>query len=91
MEKERNENLWRIAKLRVKFKQSAIAYVLVNTLLVVIWYFSGGPHSFFWPAFSIFFWGIGLASEYHRAYVDQGDSVKREYEKMIQKNQTLNF
>ncbi len=87
MEKERNEYLWRIAKLRVKFKESAIAYVAVNALLIGIWYFVSGPRNFFWPGFPLFFWGLGLGTEYYRAYVDRGDSVKREYEKMIQEKQ----
>ena len=86
MENERNENLWRIAKLRVRFKQSTIAYLAVNTLLVGIWYFTSGLHSFFWPGFPIVFWGLGLGTEYYRAYVDKGDSVLREYEKMRQGN-----
>ena len=36
-----------------------IAYVSVNLLLVAIWYANGAE--FFWPLFSIFGWGIGLA------------------------------
>ena len=35
-----------------------IAFVMVNTFLVVIWYVSGA--GFFWPAFPIFGWGIGI-------------------------------
>jgi uncharacterized membrane protein len=37
----------------------AMAYVLVNLLLVAIWYTTGA--TFFWPVFPIFGWGIGLA------------------------------
>jgi hypothetical protein len=36
-----------------------LAYVLVNTLLVVIWRLTGAP--FFWPVFPLLGWGIGLA------------------------------
>jgi hypothetical protein len=36
-----------------------LAYLLVNLLLVVVWYSTGA--SFFWPVFPIFGWGIGLA------------------------------
>ena len=36
-----------------------LAYVLVNLLLVAIWFTTGA--SFFWPVFPIFGWGIGLA------------------------------
>lgn len=37
----------------------ALAYVLVNTFLVIVWYVTGG--GFFWPVFPILGWGIGLA------------------------------
>ncbi len=36
-----------------------LAYVLVNSTLVVIWWATGG--GFFWPLFPILGWGIGLA------------------------------
>ena len=36
-----------------------MAFVMVNLLLVAIW-FATGAH-FFWPVFPIFGWGIGLA------------------------------
>ena len=35
-----------------------IAYLTVNTFLVVIWYLTGA--GFFWPAFPMFGWGIGI-------------------------------
>lgn len=35
-----------------------IAFVMVNTFLVIIWYVSGAD--FFWPVIPIFGWGIGL-------------------------------
>ncbi|MEV6273486.1 2TM domain-containing protein [Kribbella sp. NPDC051936] len=35
-----------------------LAYLMVNTFLVVIWYLTGA--GFFWPAFLLFGWGIGL-------------------------------
>jgi len=34
-------------------------YVIVNLALVAIWAMSGG--GYFWPMWSIFGWGIGLA------------------------------
>lgn len=37
----------------------ALAYVMVNLLLVAIW--STTSRGFFWPVFPIFGWGIGLA------------------------------
>ncbi|MEU4295289.1 2TM domain-containing protein [Kribbella sp. NPDC026596] len=35
-----------------------LAYLTVNTFLVVIWYLTGA--GFFWPVFPMFGWGIGL-------------------------------
>jgi hypothetical protein len=36
-----------------------LAYVLVNLVLVAIWFVAGA--GFFWPIFPILGWGIGLA------------------------------
>jgi hypothetical protein len=35
-----------------------LAYLTVNTFLVVIWYLTGA--GFFWPAFPMLGWGIGV-------------------------------
>ena len=35
-----------------------MAFILVNTFVVIIWYVTGA--GFFWPVFPIFGWGIGL-------------------------------
>ena len=37
-----------------------LAYLTVNTFLVVIWYLTGA--GFFWPAFPMFGWGINNAA-----------------------------
>jgi hypothetical protein len=49
-----------IARLRKKRELGAhlLAYVLVNGFLVAIWAMTGA--GFFWPAFPVFGWGIGL-------------------------------
>lgn len=39
---------------------SAVWFVVVNATLVLIWSHDGG---FFWPVFSIVFWGMGLAGQ----------------------------
>ncbi|WP_200949245.1 2TM domain-containing protein [Phycicoccus sp. Soil748] len=47
---------------RLKDKRGLMAhvlsYVMVNLLLVAVWYATG--HHFFWPLFPLFGWGIGL-------------------------------
>jgi 2TM domain len=49
-----------VAELRKRRELVAhvLAYLMVNGFLVVIWYLTGA--GFFWPAFLIFGWGIGL-------------------------------
>ncbi|GAB3166293.1 2TM domain-containing protein [Telluribacter humicola] len=79
----RNERLWRLARLRAKFKNNVIAYCIVNPFLIAIWYFSSGGDSFFWPGFPLFFWGIGLVFEGYNAYYSKGDLVEREYQKLL--------
>ncbi|MHC1557863.1 2TM domain-containing protein [Actinomycetospora sp. C-140] len=47
-------------KKRADFRTHVLVYVLVNTVLVVIWAVTGAP--LFWPIFPILGWGIGLAA-----------------------------
>ena len=53
----RDEAIKRL-KAKSEFKAHLLAYVLVNTFLVVIWAVSGA--SFFWPIFPLLGWGIGI-------------------------------
>jgi hypothetical protein len=46
-------------KKRRDFRSHLLVYVLVNTLLVVIWVMTD-LHGFFWPVFPIAGWGIGV-------------------------------
>ncbi len=60
---DENEKRREAAVKRVKakrdFKSHAAVYLIVNTLLVGIWAFSGT--GYFWPIWVIMGWGIGLA------------------------------
>jgi hypothetical protein len=51
-----------LARKRVQAKRDltthAVAYLVVNTFLVVVWALSGG--GYFWPAWVLAGWGIGL-------------------------------
>lgn len=49
-------------KARAKFVRHLSTYIMVNTMLVAIWFFLTGQ-GFFWPGFPIFFWGMGLVSQ----------------------------
>lgn len=92
----KDPELWEIAQKRASFKSHAITYVIVNTFLWGIWYFSSrqGDFSFEtinwgnlpWPAWSTLGWGIGLAFHFAGAYIfPKANSVEKEYEKL--KNQ----
>ncbi|MFW2381205.1 MAG: 2TM domain-containing protein [Acidimicrobiales bacterium] len=49
-----------------EFKNHALVYCAVNTLLVVIWAASGA--GYFWPIWAIAGWGIALALHAWRVY-----------------------
>ena len=88
-EQQHDEMLWKIAKKRASFKWSFSIYVFVNAFLIGVWYFSSGPHSYFWPIWTMLGWGIGLLFQYLNAY--QGKNLfttKQEYERL--KNQQNN-
>lgn len=47
---------------RKGFGAHAASYVLVMSVLVVIWALTAGEHGYFWPVWPMLGWGIGLAS-----------------------------
>ena len=53
-------------KRKRDFKNTALAYVVVNIALVIIWAATGAGS--FWPAWVIGGWGIGLAFQGYGAY-----------------------
>jgi 2TM domain len=68
--------------LLYSFRLDAAAYVLVNALLIGIWYF--GRHGFPWFVFVLGGWGIGLAYHFDVAYCTLGrDWVGRETQKIL--------
>jgi hypothetical protein len=73
-----------VKRLKAKrdFTRSLIAYLLVNSLLVVIWAFGDGGG--FWPIFPIAGWGIALAFQGWNAYFTKPiseDDIRREMER----------
>jgi hypothetical protein len=72
----------KIAELRYGFLWHLPIYVIVNMGLIAVWLFTG--QGFFWPIFSIFFWGIGLFSHYLSAYRTGGPGwIDRETERIL--------
>ncbi|MBK8712807.1 MAG: 2TM domain-containing protein [Niastella sp.] len=85
--------LWEIAQKRASFKSHLITYILVNTFLWAIWYFSsqqpieGWDNKFPWPIWPTLGWGIGLAFHFAGAYIfPEANSIEKEYEKLSKKN-----
>lgn len=71
-----------LAQVRYRLLWHALVYVLVNVGLVFTWWNTGGGS--FWPAFPIFFWGIGLFVHYRKAYRTGGHGwVDRETERIL--------
>jgi hypothetical protein len=84
--------LWRIAQKRAAFKSHLKSYVIINTFLWLIWFMTGSRHygtGFPWPIWPTLGWGIGLFFNFIGAYVNTGDSVEKEYEKLKNKQKQL--
>jgi 2TM domain-containing protein len=73
-----------IKRLKEKrdFKSHLLAYLLVNAVLVVIWAMTTPSFTFFWPAFPMLGWGIGLVFHAWNVYGTQysEEQVRREIE-----------
>ena len=79
----KDQMLWKMAKKRAGFKWSFLMYVLVNLMLIGIWYFTSGEESYFWPIWPMLGWGLGITIQYFEAYHgNQFFSVQNEYEKL---------
>ena len=87
LQKNQNDDvLWKIAKKRASFKWSLTSYIIVNTFLVGVWYFTSGRYSYFWPIWPMLGWGIGVAMHYFDAYHGNNVfSVQKEYDKLKNK------
>jgi uncharacterized membrane protein len=82
------EEIRKIAITRVQAKKGfyshLAAYVIVNLMLIAIWYFTGASH--FWPMWVLLFWGIGVIINAIAVFSgrDTGWEMK-EIEKEVQK------
>jgi hypothetical protein len=68
---ERLDAAWEQARKRVEAKRNftshAVSYVVINAFLVGIWFVTGA--GYFWPAWIIGGWGIGLVMHGWDAYL----------------------
>ena len=85
---DKDPHLWRMAQKRASFKAHLSTYVVINAFLWLLWFFTGSKENgsgIPWPAWSTIGWGVGLFFHFIGAYIDTGNSVEKEYNKL--KNQ----
>lgn len=87
-----DEQLWKLAHKRAKFKKQAVSYLVINAMLTAIWLvtsFQTGEFEHFWPIWCMIGWGIGLAFSFVDAYYSKSFfNADLEYEK-LKKEQSL--
>jgi hypothetical protein len=59
-----------VARIKAKraFMLNLAVYVVVNAVLVLIWFATRGDGDPFWPIWPIGFWGIGVLGQAWHAY-----------------------
>jgi 2TM domain len=90
LQEEKDKLLWKIAKKRVEFKRQRMMYVIINTMLWIIWYLTdrraydhGAGILIPWPLWCTLGWGIALIWSYYGAYyANFPDSIQKEFEKL---------
>lgn len=77
-----DEDIRKMAKARVGFRQHLATYVIINAFLAGVWWFTGGPRGYYWPVWVHLGWGLGLVFNWWGVYGGGQDAVKREEEKL---------
>ncbi len=91
IEKVQNDKMRRLAKKRVGFKKALAITAFISLMLVVIWYFTTGPQSYFWPMWPFIGFAFSLLIQYLEAYAATSFfSEDKEYEKLKQQNKNIN-
>jgi hypothetical protein len=75
----------KIAKAKVGFYIHLSAYILVNAMLIILWWWTNdiaGVTIFFWPIFTLVGWGIGLAAHGIGAFAGLERQTERELQKL---------
>lgn len=86
LDKVQDDVLWKVAKKRSAFKISVAIFIVINAFLVGLWYFTTGLHSYFWPAWAMLGWGLGIVFQFVDAYMTNGlFSEEKEFEKLKKK------
>ena len=81
-EQERRDAAVKRLKAKREFWQHVVIYVLVNSLLVVIWAVTN-EGTYFWPMWPLLGWGIGLAMHAWDTFQKpiSDEAVRKEMEK----------
>lgn len=86
METEREKELWKLARKRVRFKRHLTLYLSLNIFFWLLWYFTDRQNESAgipWPIFTTLGWGIAVVFSFLNAYVFSGkDSVQKEYDRL---------
>lgn len=86
IQNEREKTLWKLAKKRVGFKNHLASYLIVNTMLWLMWAFTGREteKELPWPLFCTLGWGFGLVWHFMGAFVfnNKISRVEKEFEKL---------
>jgi hypothetical protein len=76
-----DKQLHDLARKRVEFRSHLVVYCVINSVLWLIWFLTGGVYP--WPVWPLFGWGIGLLFHYLFDYRKARlFSEEAEYEKL---------
>ncbi len=91
IEKVQNDKLRKLAKKRVGFKQAVAFLSVISLMLLAIWYFTSGVHSYFWPVWPIGSFVFVIVMSYLDAYMNTSFfSEDKEYEKLKTQSNKIN-
>jgi hypothetical protein len=79
-----DKQLHELARKRVEFRTHLVVYLVINTMLWSIWYFTGSTYP--WPVWPTLGWGVGLI--FHYIFDYRGSrlfSEDEEYQKLKKK------
>jgi uncharacterized ion transporter superfamily protein YfcC len=82
---DRHEAIKRV-KAKRDFKTHVLVYLVVNASLVVIW--AASDAGYFWPIWSIGFWGMGLVFNWWSAYHENRPISEEEIQREMGKRKS---
>ena len=83
--KDKDPELWELARKRASFKSHLGIYLLINVMLWALWFLF--DRGFPWPLFVTGGWGIGIVSHYFETYSKPQGLTEKEYQKLLAKKE----